>query len=126
MTDDKKKVLVVEDDANLRKILTSKLSASEFDVLEGENGEEGLARAKESHPDIILLDLRMPKMDGVTMLQFLRQDEWGKTATVVVLTNFNDEENIAATQKFNVRDFWVKADMSVMTIVEKVKSILSK
>ena len=122
-----KKVLVieeVEDDALLRRVLHDKLVLEGFGVLEANNGEEGLAVALERHPDLILLDILMPKMGGLAMLKKLREDEWGKTARVIILTNYDDVEKIADALGNRVFEYYLKADTPLDELVQKVKESL--
>src|SRR3989344_8460028 len=98
--ENKKKLLIVEiveDEAALSNALCDKFEREHFEVLKAKNGEEGLSIALRERPDIILLDIMLPVMDGITMLHKLREDEWGKKAHVVVLTNVSDMSGIAAT-----------------------------
>ena len=74
----KKTILIVEDEPVYQEALVNKFNIEGFDTLTAENGEEGLSIALEKHPDLILLDLQMPKMDGIEMAKKLRQDEWEK------------------------------------------------
>ena len=73
-----KKILIVEDDNSVRKVFKDRLLQEGFSIIEASDGEEGLATALKEHPDLILLDILMPKMDGMTMLSKLHQDEWGR------------------------------------------------
>ncbi len=85
-----KKILIVEDDLPLRVAETEHLQKDGFTTLVASNGKEGLSTALTEHPDLILLDVLMPKMHGIEVLQKLRQDSWGKTVPVVVLSNLSD------------------------------------
>ncbi len=118
-------ILIVEDEEAVLKVLASKLERAGFTVLEARNGIEGLATAKDKHPDLILLDVIMPKMDGVTMLKELRSDEWGKDALVIVLTNLGEDWETSRFIKSGVKDYLVKADWALDDVVEKVRGILS-
>ncbi|MEK7118564.1 MAG: response regulator [Patescibacteria group bacterium] len=120
-----KKVLIVEDEAPLRTAISDILSFEGFVVLQAKNGLEGLEAALKEHPDLILLDLMMPVMDGLTMLGKLRQDqEWGKNAGVILLTNINDPEKIAQVTDAGAYDFLVKSDWNIEDVVKKIKSRL--
>ena len=124
-----KNVLVIEeieDDALLRKVLHDKLVLEGFGVLEANNGEEGLAVALERHPDLILLDILMPKMGGLAMLKKLREDEWGKTARVIILTNYDDVEKIADAFGNRVFEYYLKADTPLDELIRKVKENLGQ
>lgn len=120
----KKKVLVVEDDERMAKVLHTALASADLTVSEARNGEEGLAAALEAHPDLILLDIIMPKMDGLAMLKKLREDEWGKTAYVIILTNADGVDKIAEAMGSQVFEYYVKSDTSIESIVANVKAKL--
>lgn len=121
---DKKRVLVVDDDDNLRLVLTDKLSISGFDVTGASNGKEGLEKALSWHPNVILLDILMPIMDGWEMLGKLRRDEWGKKVKVVVLTSLEDAGAIAQAVEDDTLAYLVKTNQSMDDIVGKVKAML--
>lgn len=120
-----KKILIVEDDFELREALAEKIKESGFDVFEAGNGEKGLEDALKIHPDLILLDVVMPKMDGMTFLKKLRQDSWGKNARVIVLTNLSNAEEIEESIQHGVYDYLVKTDWGVSDIVGKIKDKLA-
>ena len=82
----KKILLIVDDEDIVYKALSTQFNQEEVEIISTKDGVQGLEAATSHHPDIILLDLVMPKMDGITMLSKLRQDEWGKTAKVIVLS----------------------------------------
>lgn len=120
-----KKILIVEDEAPLRNAVADILSFEGFTVFQAKNGQEGLDLALKEHPDLILLDLMMPVMDGLTMLEKMRQDvEWGKNAAVILLTNLNDPEKIAQATSAGSYDFLVKSDWNIEDVVKKIKSRL--
>ncbi len=117
-------VLIVEDDVHLRQALRDKLIRQGFLVLEAKNGLEGQEVAVREHPDLILLDIVMPIMDGITMLTKLREDAWGKEAAVVMLTNLNDNEKLAAAMAQGSYDYLVKSDHKIEDIVRVVQKKL--
>ena len=127
-----KKILVieeVEDDASLRNAIHSKLSLEGFNVIEAKNGEEGLAIALANHPDLILLDIAMPKIDGITMMKRLREEnEWGKKVPIILLTNFgkDDDKIIQAVSENEPAYYLVKSDYSMKELIEKIRQRLSK
>jgi len=114
-------LLLVEDDPALAQPLSGQLEKEGFQVLKAQNGEEGLESAKQHHPDLILLDIVMPKMNGLTMLEKLREDEWGKGAQVIMLTNFSDLGNVSQALRNDVTDYIVKSDWSLDQVISKVK-----
>lgn len=116
-----KKLLIVEDEIALLRVLASQFDKKEFKVLEAEDGKEALKVALDEHPDLILLDLVMPVMDGMTMLGKLRQDKWGKDAKVIILTNLDDDAKVAEALKRGTFDYLIKSDWHVNNVVQKVK-----
>lgn len=119
-----KTVLIVEDEQSLLTILVEKFTQEGIRTLTATNGNAGLASALANHPDVILLDIIMPVMDGMAMLDKLRKDSWGKTANVIILTNLTDTEKTVKSQKLGIFDFWIKCDMSINSIVNGVKQKL--
>ena len=87
-------ILLVEDDKVLVSMYQTLLQNHGYAVKIGYNGEEGLKIALSDHPDLILLDVRMPKMDGITMLEHLRKDLWGEKAKVIILSNLDPTDQI--------------------------------
>ena len=120
----KNKILIVEDDLDLLEALKNKFIAEKFEVLESMNGEVGLEAAFRRHPNLILLDIVMPVMDGMTMLKKLRQDSWGKNVFVILLTNLSDESKVAEAMQHGVFDYLVKADWKIDDVVKKVRERL--
>ena len=121
----KKRILVVDDDDNLRTVLIDKLKISGFDAVGASDGREGLNKAFELHPDMILLDVLMPIMNGQEMLKKLREDhEWGKKVKVIMLTVVEDATVIAQAVQDGSFAYLIKTDQSIDDIVEKVKGML--
>lgn len=121
MQGNSKKILVVEDDRVLRRVIVDNLKVEGFAVFEAEDGVQGLSVALAEHPDLMLLDVVMPRLDGISMLEKLREDAWGKTAQVIMLTNLSDTEKIAKVAEKGVHDYLVKADWDIGGIIDKVK-----
>ncbi|MFZ2192681.1 MAG: response regulator [Candidatus Moraniibacteriota bacterium] len=119
-----KKILVVEDEVSLRNVLVEKLKSEDFDVIEARNGEEGLEISISQKPNLILLDIIMPKMDGLTMLEKLREDSWGKKVPVVILTNLSSGMEMSKSAENGVSSYLVKTDWKLEDVVKKVKEIL--
>ena len=122
--ENKKTILVVEDEISLLNALCDKLTRENFAVLEAKNGEEGLEVALREHPDLILLDIIMPVMDGITMLKKLREDAWGKNAKVIILTNLSDNEKVAEAMRQETFEYLVKSDWKIEDVVAKVRERL--
>lgn len=122
-----KTILIVEDETPMRKVLAEELERNNFNVLQAENGEEGLEIALDKKPDITLLDIVMPKMDGLEMLKNLREDEeWGKDAKVLLLTNYSDVEKISESVQIGISGYLVKSDWKLEDVVRKIKDKLEK
>jgi len=121
---DKKNVLVIDDDDNLRTVLIDKLNMSGFYAVGASNGEEGLKKALKTHPDVILLDIIMPILNGWEMLKELRKDEWGKGAKVIMLTVIENTEAIARAVEDDSLAYLIKTNESMDDVVEKVKMML--
>ncbi len=127
-----KKLLVieeVEDETSLREVIRDKFSLEGFKVIEAKNGEEGLEMALREHPDLILLDILMPKMDGITMMKKLRTtNEWGKKVPIILLTNLSaDDENINKAILENEPAYYlVKSNYTIDELVGKIRERLSQ
>jgi len=119
------KILIVEDEKALHDALLIKLKGAGFILLESYNGKEGLEMALKEHPDVILLDIAMPVMGGIEALKKLREDEWGKTAKVIILTNLsNDMDKIKQVMENEVFTYLVKSDTEIAKVVEKIKEMV--
>jgi len=126
MIDKKKIILVVEDEDPLQLVLKDVLTVEGYQVVPAVNGEEGLEIALREHPDLILLDILMPKMDGLEMLKKLREDEWGKKAPVIVLTNLSDNEDIAKAVEEDVFEYFVKTDIRIDEVIQRIREKIGK
>jgi DNA-binding response OmpR family regulator len=121
MTNKKNKsILVVEDDISMAKVLKNKLSSEGYDVAQAKNGEEGLETALKEHPDLILLDIVMPVMDGITMLHELRKDAWGKNVKVLILTNLSDAKKEKEALEDGLCDYLIKTNWQLDDVVKKI------
>lgn len=121
MTDQKKIILVIEDEEPLRRVLKDILTVEGYSIIETKDGVEGLEMALKEHPDLILLDIVMPKMNGLEMLKQLRTDEWGKTAPVIVLTNLSDNEDVAKAMEIGAFEYFVKTDIKIDEVIAKIR-----
>lgn len=121
----KKIILIAEDEASIEKALSDKLKDEGFSVLWAKNGQEGLDIVKAEHPDLILLDILMPVMDGMTMIKILREEEYGKDIPVIFLTNLDDQEKVAEALKAGSFDYLIKTDWSLADVVKKIKEKLN-
>lgn len=120
-------ILIAEDEQPLLTSLVDKFAHVGFEVLEARNGEEALRVALSRHPDAILLDLIMPKMDGLAVLDKLRKDEWGKNVPVIILTNLNmDDRIIREVTEYEPSFYLMKSEISLKDIVSKVNEVLGR
>jgi len=123
----RKKVLIVEDDEVLLTLLTDSLKKENFDIMTAVDGIGGLKAAQEELPDLIILDLEMPGMKGLEVLEKLRADEKTKNIEVMILSNISDIETISmAMGDGSVHDYLAKTDLELEDIVKKVKDKLMK
>jgi len=115
-----KKILIVEDDKVVVKALLAELNENGLSVISASNGLDGLTLAKKEKPDLILLDLVMPKMGGIEMLTELRKDTWGKDAEVIVLTVVNELDKIEKIISLGCFEYLIKTDWNLDNIVQKI------
>lgn len=120
-----KKILIIEDDLTIAQVLAEKLGKEGLSVSQATDGQTGLTTALKEHPDLILLDIVLPQMDGLSALKKIRQDTWGRDVPVIMLTNLGDIKNIEAATADDVFDYLVKSDWSLDDVVKKVKTKLS-
>lgn len=126
MTDKKTKVLIIEDEEMLVNMYISKFEKEGYEIEKALNGREGLEKVKSYNPQIILLDVIMPEMDGFMVLKQLKSEASTKNIPVIMLTNLGQEEDITKGQKLGVKDYLVKANLTPSQVVDKVKEVLSK
>ncbi len=119
-----KTILIIDDEVDLRNALITALEYEGFGTRTAEDGEKGLEMALSEKPDLILLDIMMPKMDGTEVLKNLRADEWGKNAKVIVMTALDDLEKVAGIIEAGGDEYLVKSDVPLSGIIEKVKTKL--
>ena len=119
-------VLFIEDDPLLLKMYETKFKSEGLRVLSAQDGEEGLKLATSERVDLIILDLMMPKLSGLDMLERLRQQSHGKSHLVIVLTNLTKEDEIKRAMDLGVKEYLVKADLTPNEVAAKVKAYLGK
>ena len=122
MESKQKVVLIVDDEPALLGVLVDKFTHEGFAATGAKDGQEGLKAALFSHPDLILLDIIMPVMEGMTMLENLRKDPWGKNVPVILLTNLSDSEKESLSRQKGVNDYLIKSDWKLEDVVKKVKT----
>ena len=121
-----KTVLIIEDDQIILEMYRDKFQVSSYGVITALNGEDGLAAALRHRPDLILLDLAMPKMDGMTVMKNLRQDQWGTNVPVIILTNLNlDGRMLEEIIKNKPTYSLMKANTTPEDVLEKAQEIFA-
>ena len=118
------KVAIIEDDSAISQMYRIKFEAEGYTIETAENGKLGLALIEEMKPDIVLLDLMMPEMNGDEMLQKMRKTTWGKDIKVIILTNMGESEAPDIIKDLNVSAFILKANMTPRQVAELVKKHL--
>ena len=122
---EKKKILIVEDEIAMMEALAQKFRNEGFEVVEAHDGEEGLEQALKEQPDLIMLDIIMPKMDGITLLKKIREsNDWGSDVPVIMLSNLSDTDNVSEAARYKVFDFLVKTDWRLDDVVKLVREKL--
>lgn len=122
MTKINKKILIAEDDKSLLLALQEKFTNEGFSVVTALDGEEGLMVAEKEKPDLLLLDILMPKIDGITMARKLK--ETGINAPIIFLTNLDDIKHISEAIEVSKSDYLIKSDWKISDIITKVKEKL--
>lgn len=120
----KKIVMVVEDDPTILSLYEHAFNAEGFKTYLAHDGEEGLKLIKDKNPDLVILDILMPKVNGIEVLGQLRKEESTKNLPVLVLTNYDTYR--AKAMEYGIVDYLIKADVTLKDVMEKVNAILKK
>ena len=126
MNSEKKKILIIEDDVTISLMYKVKFEADGFIVLTADNGASGVEMAKEEKPDLILLDVILPQLDGFSALEEIKRSAGTKNIPVVVLTSLGTAEDQEKGIKMGAVDYIIKASLTPAELSEKVSSILNK
>ena len=121
-----KKILIVEDDVFIRDIYQVKFSQEGFNVVLAENGIEALKKMEETVPDIILLDIIMPYMDGMETLKNIRKNDAWKKIPIIMLTNISEKEKVTQGLDEGASDYMIKSHFTPSEVVGKVNALLNK
>jgi len=116
-----KKVLIVDDEPNIQKILGDKVKRAGFKLESAFDGIEALEKVKKNKPDLILLDIIMPRMDGISFLHELKKDPELDAIPVIMLTNLSSKEKVQESLDAGVRDYLIKAHYTLDKVIKKIK-----
>lgn len=119
------KIAIIEDDPVISQMYRMKFEADGFDVQMASNGKSGVDLVKNFLPDMILLDLQMPEMDGAEALTIIRKNSWGKNIPVIILTNMGEEESPKSLKALGIHSYIVKANLTPRQVAQRVKEALS-
>lgn len=119
------KIAIIEDDSVINQMYRMKFEAAGFDVATASDGEAGVAMVKKFTPEIILMDLQMPRMGGLEALDIIRKSTWGATIPVIILTNLGEEEAPKGLKALNIHSYIVKAELTPSQVVSRVKDALN-
>lgn len=122
---DTKTILLVEDDEFLAELYATKLNLEGFEVLLAADGEKGLKMVKESKPDLVLLDIILPKMDGFEVLANMQQDKEIKSIPVILLTNLSQKDEVKKGLDLGAKDYLIKAHFMPSEVVKKIKQTIA-
>lgn len=120
------KILLVEDDVALRDIYSARFNAESYNVFVASDGEEALAVAVKDKPDIILLDIMMPKISGFDVLDILRATPETKTTKIIVMSALSQPSDIEKGKALGADEYLVKSQVTLSEVVDKVKTVLVK
>ena len=120
-----KKILIIEDNETYLDVLSQKLSIEKYDVLTAKDGPNGIQQTIDHQPDIILIDLLLPKMNGIEVLEKIRQTDRGKNLPLIILTNINpDDEILQLIMKNKPTYYLIKPEVTLDEIEEKIRNVL--
>ncbi|PIS42028.1 MAG: response regulator [Candidatus Kerfeldbacteria bacterium CG08_land_8_20_14_0_20_40_16] len=122
--DSKKKILLVEDDSFLAGMYVSKLNLEDFEVSLADNGEDGLKIAKQKLPNLILLDILLPQMDGFEVLKRLKENPQTAKIPIILLTNLGQKKDVDRGLALGAKDYLIKAHFMPNEVIAKIKKIL--
>lgn len=120
------KVLLVEDDVALREIYSARFTAENFEVVAAGDGEEALAKAVKEKPDIIILDIMMPKISGMDVLDILRSTPETKNTKIIIMSALSQSSDIEKGKELGADAYLVKSQTTLSDVVEKAKEVLAK
>lgn len=121
----RKKIVIIEDDSFILKALEVKFKNKNFDILVANDGEAGLKMVRREAPDLVLLDLILPKLHGFKILEILKKDKKVKDIPIIVLTNLGQREEEEKGRELGAIDYFVKANTSLTSLVQRAEEVLT-
>ena len=119
-----KTILIIEDDKFLRELIAQKLIKEGFEISEAVDGEEGIKKVKEEKPDLVLLDLILPGIDGFEVLSRMREESTLTSIPVIILSNLGQKEDVEKGLKLGAVDYLIKAHFTPGEIIDKIRAAL--
>ena len=120
------KILLIEDDKFLRELIIQKLGREGYEVVEAPEGESGLLKMKEEKPDLVLLDLILPGIDGFEVLSRIKKDSELKSTPVIILSNLGQQEDMDKGLQLGAADFMIKSNFTLDEVSAKMTALLQK
>ena len=121
-----KNILIIEDDDFFRELIRKKLLSEDFDVIEAVDGEKGIEVMLNKRPDLVLLDLLLPNMDGFEVLSKVKLDASISSTPIIILSNLGQQEDIERGLKLGASDYLIKSQFDIDQVVDKIRNILEK
>lgn len=122
----KHKIAIIEDDIIIRQMYRMKFENENFEVQVADNGLDGVSLIEHMKPDVVLLDIHMPEMNGAEVLEKIRKEKWGKNIPVIILTNLGEEESPKNLRALGIHSYIVKADFTPRQVVHRVLDAISE
>lgn len=119
------KILLVEDDVFMVDLLAQELKGAGFEVVVAKTGSEVVEKFREAKPDLVLLDIMLPDLNGFDALRQIRREEKGPATKVIILSNLGDDSDRKEGKRLGARDYLVKANFTLKEIVERVRAVLA-
>lgn len=120
----KKNILIVEDDEFFRDLLKKKLLSLGFNILEAANGEDGVEQTKQKKPDLIILDLLLPNIDGFEVLSKVKANADTSLIPIIIVSNLGQQEDVERGLKLGAADYLIKSQFDIESIVAKIKGVI--
>ena len=121
-----KKILIIDDDLTFQKTISDSFKSLGYEVLSASDGEEGLLAVEKESPDLVILDLVMPKLGGMDFLKMLQKDKDSNKIPILISSNFSGSDKVGEGMTYGVRGYIVKSEESLKTITNAVESIIGK